>query len=193
MSFSTAHNDFLDPDRHLGFAGDEFGDIAEEIRDVLDKQDDVTVDVIRCDDEGIHCSARVTHTFAGNEVCLNLPDETDDAAWEQAREAYLDQANEVIIGTDVPGEWDGQDWVMDASVEFTVPWENDDDDPDLDALTKAIIEQGEEALAHIERELVLADQILDLLSGWSSHDENGDLVRCPKGQPGPEAAWMQAA
>jgi len=201
-----SYSDYLDPDRHLGFANDEFGDLCEDIKAELRKQNDGRweweqidycftgkdadlepwgdqgVEVVRCDDDGVHCCAHIGKTFVGDDVCLNLQPEieNDDEAWEKAREAYLDQAQEIVAGCAV-------------AVEFTVPWENDDDDPDLDALTKAIIAEAEKALAPLEQDLAGADEALEMLAGWKTYDENGDLVHCPEGQPGPEAAWMQAA
>ena len=223
MSFSSAHNDYLDPDRFLGFANDEFGSICEDIRAELRKQNgkrwdreqiDCTitgknadlepwghqgVEVVRCDDDGVHCKAHIYKFFAGYGVCLNFQPEieNDDEAWEKAREAYLDQANEIVAGCAVAGEWDESDWVMDDSVDFTIPWETDDDDdePDVARIAQTITTVAQDELIPLEQELTMADEFLEMLAGWKtiSDSDSGKLVRCPEGKPGPEAAWMQAA
>lgn len=162
----------------------------------LEPWGDQGIEVVSCDDEGVKCVAHILKTFAGTDVCLNLEPEIangPDARIHDCHEAYMEQAQEVVAGCDVPGEWDGDDWVMADKVDFAVEWswaDEADGVPDYEATAAAVVAKATEVLADVEQELVLADQILDRLAGWTDgEDENGEPIRCKAGEPGSAAAW----
>ena len=214
MSFATAHNDYLDPDRHLW--GDEnYEEDYELIIDALKPYDTgrwewdridccITgkdadlepwgpqgIEIVSCDDGGVKCIAHIGKTFAGSDVCLNLPESmnADEDAWNGAVDAYLEQAQEVVCGCNLAGEWTGEDWWLCDNVEFSVDWVMNDDTPDYAATAKKIVKLALNELAPLEDELRLADQLLDQLAGWITGKDN---ARCEGGAPGPEAAWINA-
>lgn len=145
------------------------------------------------DDNHIHCVAHIGKTFAGTDVCLNLTkeEESDDKRISAAIEKYVEQAQEVVNGCAVPGEWSGEDWYLSNEIPFKVKWILDEEtgEPDCKAIAVSILEEADKALDDTEKEFVLADSILNLLSGWRTIDEDGNEVRCEAGKPGPQAAW----
>lgn len=133
-------------------------------------------------------------TFAGDDVCLNLPPEIedDDEKFEAAREAYLEYAQYVVVeGTykhldvgEMGAEWDGDSWVLSFEGEVTIPWVGDGDSMFEDT-AKAILAKAEEVIRPWEDEMVRADEMLNQLAGWI--DEDG--TRCEEGKPGAGSVW----
>jgi hypothetical protein len=135
--------------------------------------------------EDIECFAEVVKTFVGSDVALNLPKEieNDEEQYEQARELYLDEAQEIVIGCDVPGEWDGEDWCMVEAVPFRVHLRES-----AEETAKAIVEYAERVLEPLVRELTLADHMLNVLAGWN--DEEGNSLPAEKPGEGSVAAML---
>lgn len=132
------------------------------------------------DNVHVCCTVSVGKTFAGSDICLNLPEgkEDDEAFYEEAREEWLDQATEVVCGCGVAGEWDGDSWYMYEEIPFRVRARQT---PQKTAM--AIVEKAQELLTPLEKELALADEILNALSGWT--DGKGHAF--PEGKPGPSS------
>jgi len=150
------------------------------------------IELLSCDDEKIHCAAHILKTWAGVDVCLNLEDDREwsDEDISDAVEAYLEQAQEVVCGCSMPGEWDGDSWVMSDWIEFTVPWVMNGDDPDYEATAQEVVDDAYEALRGHEESLLRADNILNVLSGWADFvDGSEQLVPCEAGKPGQGKAW----
>jgi hypothetical protein len=221
MSFASMHNDYLDPDRHCHDVEEaEYEEETLAIKQALKASDtgrwdydkidacltgkdadlepwgQQGIEVVSVDDIYVHCLARFGKTFAGTDVCLNTPTDIsdDDEDWlDMARDRYLDAANEVVSGCGLAGEWTGDDWYMSEAMMFETEWKRDPEgEIDYKATAVAIVEDFSEMMKPVEDELILAGKILDMLAGWKTIDpETKEVVRCPEGQPGPEAAWNQ--
>lgn len=124
----------------------------------------------------LYCIAHIGKTFAGDDVCLNLTkaQERSTKAFEAARDLYLEQAQEVVCGCGVAGEWSGDDWFMSEAVPYSVRLRSTAEDT-----ARAVAAGVERALKPAESELVAAEAILDHLSGWK--DVNGK--HCKEGCP----------
>jgi len=143
------------------------------------------VEVVCCDDTRADCIAHIGKTFSGLDVALNLPFDTTDADIDRAMEIYLDQAAEVICGCNVAGDWDGDAWYLSESIDFSVDLVFTDSELDVDATAAAIVERLSRVLEPVEKELVLADNILNDLAGWTE-----DGKQCEDGKPGKYSAWL---
>ena len=99
----------------------------------------------------------------------------DEEFYQKAINEWLTQAGEVICGCSVPGEWSGDDWYLSDKVEFRVRGRKT-----LGKTADAIVAKAHKVLAPLEKELRLADEILNQLSGWT--DGKGHAF--PYGQPG---------
>ena len=145
-------------------------------------------------DATVKCLAHIGETLVGLDACLNLTpeQETDADFFCEAKETYLEQAQEVVCGCGVFGEWDGDNWCLYETVPFEVPVVMaDDGTPDYDATAQRIVEAGEQALAPLQLEIELADELLDMLAGWKEHDPTTGMTRhCEEGKPGARAAWL---
>lgn len=110
----------------------------------------------------VHCIAHIGKTFAGSDVSLNL---RDGQNWSDAIKLYLDQAGEIVCGCACGGDWSGDDWFMSEAIPFRVKIRKTPDE------TSRAIQAGVvRALKNVERELRLADSMLDTLAGWRDQD-----------------------
>ena len=214
MSFTSMHNDYLDPDIHNQQQEDYTMDI-EEIKAALKAYDTgrwdwdkidccITgkyadlepwgqqgVEIVFVNEDGVQCCARICKTEPGTDVCLNVPEEieADCDRYDKILETYLEQAYEVVAGCSVAGEWDGDDWYFSDSVDFFVPWvfpePNVDGVPDYEKTATVIVAGAESVLEPLEQELRLMSKITNVLAGWDDLDGN----KCPAGEPSPAAAW----
>ena len=210
MSLTSMHNDYLDPDRHLNHLED-YG--FERVKTVLDARDtgrgqgdcswtgkDADLDaggeqgltLESVDDKYTTATVYISASFAGTDVCLNLPAwaEENDETFEQVHEIWLEQAEGVVSGCSVAGEWTGDDWCMHES--FTVRVKtvlNDDDDTDAEATAEALIKAAQEAVAGAEAELVLAHQMTETLAGWRTYHADGTSTRHAAGEPCEGSVW----
>lgn len=204
-TFEQSHADYLDPDKHG--VNDEIG--PDNILAVLKGYDTGRMDGVDCcltgkdadlephGEQGIRiegcdykdtifCKVELGKTFAGSDVCLNLPSGLSNEEYDKLLGLYLEQATEVICDCNVPGEWSGDDWYMSWDAGFSVELiVNDDLEEDADATAKAIIDKANELLEPVEEELKIADDILDILCGWVDLDGN----RCEEGKPGGGSVW----
>jgi hypothetical protein len=210
MSLTNTHNDYLDPDRHLnhpedyGFdrvkaalsardTGRGHGDCSWTGKDAdLDAGGEQGLTLESVDDEYAVATVYISASFAGTDVCLNLPAwaEEDDETFDQVREIWLDAAESVVSGCSVAGEWTGDDWCMHES--FTVRVKtvlNDDDDTDAEATAEALIKAAQEVVADAEAELVLAHQMMEQLAGWRTYHVDGTSTRHPEGEPCEGSVW----
>ena len=131
-------------------------------------------------------------TFAGTDVCLNLPAaaEEDDETYQQVLDLWMEQAQEVVYGCGVAGDWTGDDWCMHESLTVQVRTVlNADDDTDVEATASALINAAQNAIQDAVAELVLADQIMDTLAGWRTHHVDGTSTRHPEGEPCEGSVW----
>ena len=147
------------------------------------------IQILSCNEDGVTIVAHGGKTFAGLDVCLNLPPEMDgdDEAYYKCREAFLELATEVICGTASEGEWDGESWFMTMHEEATVPWVYGEDGvtPDYEKTAQACIDKAQELIEPWEKEMADADKYMSQIAGW--RDAEGNL--CEVGKPAC-AAWM---
>lgn len=135
-------------------------------------------------------------TFAGTDICMNIPDDLEDRILEQLREHYLEQAQEVMIGCNSEGSWDGDSWYMTYKNKIEVPlimFEDPENDYEytmnIEESAASCIEAGKADIKSWESEITLADEILNMLAGWSTRDQAGNIVSCPANKPGPECVY----
>ena len=133
-----------------------------------------------------YCVAHILAVVAGNEVCLNLPVGTTEDDEGGAVDAYMDQAQEIVIGSGFMGEWDGDDWVLSEAIYFSVVLEGAEDP------VGAICDLAEERLQDAETALVFMNLLLDELAGWKERaDYDDEWINCEAGTPGPCSVWSQ--
>jgi hypothetical protein len=145
-------------------------------------------------DEFAYATAHTGKTFVGHDVCLNVPRWVDNQAsckvLDKVREIYMEQAQEIVCGCNVHGEWDGDSWYMSDSVSFKVPVILDDNgEPKFGEIADSLIAEGEKALKQIEDELVLADEIMSQIAGWLTIRKNGKRHHHKEGRPCRGSAW----
>ena len=211
MSFSSMHDDYLDPDRHL-WQAEDYG--LEPVKDALRKRctrrwrwDAIDccltgkyadlepwgqqgVQLVGLDEDNarfvVHCGA----TIPGLDACINMPKwaESSDDVQEKVRDVFMSAAQEHVIESGLRGEWDGDSWYMHYSHDLSVPTVVDatSNDTDHEAVAVAIIKAAEN---HIEKHwepslMMLGDQI-EILCGWKSRSGR----RLKDGRPGKESAW----
>ncbi len=214
MSFTSAHNDYLDPDRHN--PPEDYG--YDGLLEALKKRDTGrwSYDEIDCcwtgkyadldphgyqgthldsvDDMYAYATAHIGKTFAGHDVTLNVPrwvDEEDSGeTYDKVRDIFMEQAQEIVCGCSVPGDWSGDDWFLSDKVSFKVPVVlTKEGEVDFNATADALVEEGEKALKPIEDELVLADQFMETLAGWATYDKDGNATHHKEGKPCEGSAW----
>jgi hypothetical protein len=201
MSFNTMHNDYLDPDRHLHQEEEEDEHLAPLLQALkpydtgrwdwhkidctltgkdadLEPWGQQGIEIVETSETTVKAVAHIGKSFAGDEVCLNmLPDqEEDDAFYEKAREAYLEQAYEIVCGCGVMGEWDGDSWYMYEAIPYEVAWECVNEEISYDETAQRLVEGAGEVLKPAEDELVLADRVLEMSAGWI--DPDGNRIEC---------------
>jgi hypothetical protein len=181
------HNDYLDPDRYFN-QPEDYGhqpmlDALKAISTNRWRWDEIDccwtgkdADLEPRGQQGLHfdyiteekayATAHIGKTFVGDDVTLNLPRSISDTLREKCHEAYMEQSQEVVCGCDCPGEWDGDSWFMSAQEKVSVDVVYTDDEPDYAATAKALRDAAQRSLADVERELVVADNIMSMLSGW---------------------------
>ena len=130
-------------------------------------------DIIRVDGDTVHCTARCYCQVVGNDVCLNLPSDLDDAQYAGALEVYLEEAESIVIGSGLPGEWDGDGWALDFCATFETQVVRDASGGlDLEATFQALADAHGAAVAEWDEECVLMSAMLDCAAGWK--DEKGN-------------------
>lgn len=211
MNFARMHNDYLDPDQHLTSEDYGFERVKNELKrlssnrwrwDIIDYcMTGKDADLEPWGQQGLELSdvgettakaiAHIGKTFCGIDVCLNLPDDIDDQTRDEVLELYLEQATEIVCGCGVGGYWSGDDWYMSAEVPYSVPVVLTEDQTDIDPVktAEALIDGMEKALANAQRELVLADKMLDVLSGWYTYSKRGKRKVYPEGKPCKGSVW----
>jgi len=210
MSFTTNHNDYLDPDRHLNHPEDYGFDRVKAALEAFDTgrgqgdccwtgkhadlesegEQGITFESI--DDEYATGTAYISKTFAGLDVCLNIPRwaEENDETFEKVCDIWMEQAESVVCGCAVSGEWTGNDWCMYES--FTVRVKTvltADGDTDAKATAEALIKAAQEALSGAETELILAHQIMETLAGWRRYHADNTSTHYPEGEPCEGSVW----
>jgi hypothetical protein len=214
MSFTSAHNDYLDPDRHNPPEDYGYDGLLEALkkRDTgrwswdeidacwtgkyadLDPHGYQGMHLDSVDDMYAHATAHIGKTFAGTDVSLNVPrwveEEDSGETYGEVLDIFMEQAQEVVCGCNVPGDWSGDDWFLTDTVSYKVPVVlTKEGEVDFDATADALIAEGEKALADIEQELVLADQIMETLAGWRSYNKDGKATHHKEGEPCEGSAW----
>jgi hypothetical protein len=131
-----------------------------------------------------YCVAHILAVVAGNEVCLNLPVGISEEDEEKALGVYMDQAQEIVVGCGLGGEWDGDDWVLSEAIYFSVDLEGAEDP------VAAICDRADVCLQPYETDLVFMNQLLDELAGWKERaDDDDGWINCEAGKPGPCSVW----
>lgn len=158
----------------------------------LEPQGEQGVTLESVDDEYAIAIVHVSKTFTGTDVCLNLPAaaEEDDDTYQQVLDLWMEQAEFVVCGCSVAGEWTGDDWCMHESIEVRVKTVLDvENGTDADATATALIDAAQDAIKGIVSELVLADQIMETLAGWKTYHVDGTSTRHPEGKPCEGSVW----
>lgn len=140
------------------------------------------------------CEAHIGFTAAGQDVCLNVPEHVVDEQCDQLLETYLDRAGDLVADGGLGwGQWDGDSWYQSEAIPFSVPIALD---PSTDAVlaeatADAIIAAAEERLRPFEEAIIDLHAQLDVLAGWKTRTDSGELIACPEGQPGPDSLWAE--
>lgn len=210
----SAHDDYLDPDRHL-WREEDYG--SEDIKAELKKRDSKRWrwDAIDCcwtgkdadleacgqqgcilisvDDEFATVEVHAGKTFAGTDVTLNLPRkaENSNATHDKVLDVYMEQAEQIACNCGSFGEWDGDSWYMTHKGTIKVPVIPNEDGSSTDAekTADAIIAAAEASLEAWEKEIAIAGDALEVLSGWKKYNKKKELIPCREGRPGPGSAW----
>ena len=133
------------------------------------------IEVQSCDDETVYCTAHFYKVVPGTEITLNTPDDISEECYEKALETYMEEAQEIVMGTTLRGEWDGDDWCFSESIEFTVPWVlGKDGVPNIEETGQKVIYAGVEALKEVEAESLLLDEAISVAAGWERKAEPED-------------------
>ncbi len=210
----SAHDDYLDPDLHLWPAEDYgFENIQSALRkrstgrwrwDAIDccwtgKDADLEpfgnqgCILIAVDEEFATVEVHAGKTFVGLDVSLNLPKHADrsEKLSDAARDIYMKQAQGVVCGCGTSGEWDGDSWYMNYKGVIKVPIIPNEGKTDVDdeKMAEAILTAAKASLAGWEREIGLADDMLNVLAGWDRYSSKKELVPCKEGRPGPGSVW----
>lgn len=123
-------------------------------------------------------------TFAGTDVCLNKDIDWDDhEQHSKAIDEYLDQAGEVICG--IPYGWligKCDDWYIcheeDVEIDYIL---DSDGDADVVAIWESLGKALEPVIERWEKEIGIADDILNVLAGWKEWDaDKKEYVRLPE-------------
>lgn len=142
--------------------------------------------LLRVDEHSVYLMAHGLKTFAGLDVCLNVP-HGESSFDEDRREAYLDAMYEVVSGDGWPGEWDGDSWIMSIEEPFFVGWYRKDDGTiDFEATATRCVDACEAVLKEWEDAMRGLDHQANVLAGWVEFDG----TRCKEGSPGKGAAWL---
>jgi hypothetical protein len=211
MSFASMHNDYLDPDR-AGINDEDWGLDLDEIKKILKtwcsgRWDWAKIDycltgkdadlgpwgqqglqLLSADEDGVHFIVHGYSTVIGTDVCLNYPwDEPEGDDYYKARDCYMNQMQEFVMGAASMGEWDGDSWGMSCNEETSVPWVYlpDEVTPDYEATCHAIIAKLEEVIKPWEQEMIALDHWGNVLAGWT--DDEGNCIK--EGDQTPQAAW----
>lgn len=212
MSFSSMHNDYLDPDRHLPPEDYGFDLILSELKkhntgkwrwDHIDcswtgKDADLEswgnqgCKLISVDEEHATVSVHAGKTFVGTDVTLNLPKsaEDDEELLEQINEIWMSQAQEIVLGCGSSGEWDGDSWWMTTKHTIKVPVTLfDDGNVNAEKTASSIVTEAKKSLKQWEDEIRLSDDMMSVLAGWKCYDRRNRLVPCKEGRPGKGSVW----
>ncbi len=210
MSFTTAHNDYLDPDKHNSQPEDYgYDKILAELKkhdsgrwqyDKIDccitgKHGDLDtcgqqgIELLEVAEEWVSARLHCGKTVAGDDACLNLPNENSlsDAIYDKIRDMYLDAACSCICGSDLHGEWTGDDWYLAETYDFRVKlYITKDGEVDAETTVSELLKEADRVTKDWDEECTLLDKMLDELAGWKDGE-----VDCPEGMPGPYSIWNQ--
>lgn len=210
----SAHDDYLDPDLHL-WPAEDYG--FETVKAALRKRDNGRWrwDAIDCswsgkdadlepfghqgcilisiDDEFATVEVHAGKTFAGAYVALNLPRKANgsNSTYDKVLGVYMEQAEGIVCGCSSSGEWDGDSWCMTHRGIIKVPVIANEDETDVDGekMAESIVTAAKASLANWEREIGMADDMMEVLAGWKKYNRKKELVPCREGRPGPGSAW----
>ena len=133
-------------------------------------------------------------TVAGTDVCLNTPRRASRRAQDSALEYYLKKVTAVICDCSYHGYWSGDDWFITHEVTIEVPVVTAKyGKVDAETTASAIVMAAEESLKDWDRECEAMEEILSVISGWSSYRPSRKKhFRRKEGHPGPGSAWAQS-
>lgn len=138
-------------------------------------------------DKWITGYAYIGKTVVGTDVCLNIPDDLSDDDYDGIMDIYMEQAESLVCGCDVSGEWDGDSWFMCDSVPFKVRLPFDDDgNLDKEKLLDLMEETASKALESIVESLQYVEKCLEVAAGWRTVNDE----RCKQGNPSEFSAYQ---
>lgn len=207
MSFTSMHNDYLDPDYHSNSEDYGFNEILDALQKrstnrwqwdkihccLTGKDADLEphgqqgIELVGVDEDHAHIVVHAYKTFAGTDVCLNMPRaiEDDRTKYCEVREIWMDMAESIVCGCGSAGEWDGDSWGMTLSESVKCPVElTEEGEIDLDKTVSGIVSIAEKALTPWKGEIALADEMLSEAAGWK---QNGKRMK--EGKPGKCSAY----
>lgn len=131
------------------------------------------------DDCRAYATAHILQTVLGTNICLNLPRwvEEDEDLRVKCLEAYLDFAYEIVCDS-IPGEWDGDSWILSDSVAYHVDTVlvKDGSGIDIDATADALVNGLWKSVEGLKRTLLDTIRYIDIACGWK--DAKGRRLKC---------------
>lgn len=184
MSFTRMHNEYLDPDRY--FEEDYFSGVEEALRKMstgrwenerltccLSGKDadlgagKVAVELLTVDDDQATFRVHLYLTIAGTDVCLH-GEYGSCREYSDALENYLDEAQEIVIGSSLEGEWDGDSWYLkgDEWGKVGVVYSDDQSENDDEKTAEAICAQAWKTAKPILDEFALVNEAIRRAAGY---------------------------
>lgn len=197
MSFTSMHNDYLDPDKYFTEPSEAEIDMDALLIEAakwdswnwhqihicltgkhadLDPCGQQGIEIVSCDDEGVLIRVHAGKTIAGLGVSLAADYDTDEE-YQAALEEYLAIATEIICDMGYPGEWTGDDWYIRHSESVKVPWVIASDEAYDYAQTVAnCVRAAEVALKEWDAAMLVADDALNAAAGYRTEKAAGGAI-----------------
>ena len=118
---------------------------------------------VRIEGDLLVCDLTYGLTVVGDEVCLNVPASEEDAA----HEAYMEQMTEIVVGSSLAGEWDGDSWYLFNEFTVSTPLLED-----ASETATALIAQVWEDVKETADEGEYIHMAGNALAGWCDWDGN---------------------
>lgn len=190
---------YFDPDHHAGGnnMAREQEELAKPIEDMLSAHDtgswdygsidccltgkdadletwgDQGLQLIAVSEEKIRVRIYLMKTYDGTDVVLNKDIDWDDYdQHSKAIDEYLEQAQEVIFGIPYDIDQSGDGWCISHEEDVEIDYIVDaDGEADVEAIWESLGKAFEPIVDRWERENKMADDILNVLSGWFEWDK----------------------
>lgn len=149
------------------------------------------IEIVEANERVVTCVLHIGKTVIGMDVLLNVPPSVaaNNDAYCKIRDAYLDQANEIVCECSIANDWTDGDWYLYGRFCFNVHWKRDKERVVNFNLTAIeILRVASDRSKTIEQELERMNDALGVLAGWIEYDkETGEYIKCEEFEPGPES------